>query len=75
MPSWALMNSQLVGKCQTLMYISIHVGLSGFRSHWDLANSSPIISVVLALDGWKGYGEEGLTDQHLLYNVCLKCLH
>ena len=49
--SFALVSSQLGGKCQTLIYIKScrYIGLSGHSSPQNWVNSSPIVCVVLAL--------------------------
>ena len=52
--SWALVSSELVGKCQTLTYTKFcrYFGLLGcsFLQYW--VNSFHIVCMVLALDTW-----------------------
>ena len=71
MLSWALVSSQLVGKCQTLTYINSYryVGLSGHISPKYQANSSPIVCVVFAIDSTNYCsGKQGPTAKHLCVN-------
>ena len=73
MLSWALMSRwHVLGNCQTLTYIVLqYVWLSGCGSPWFKTNNSPIVCVVLALYSWDYCsGEQGLTAQHPLLNIC-----
>ena len=75
---WALMSSQLVGKCHTLTFIKFceYVGLSGHSYPHYWANSYPIVCTVLALDSCKYcWGEQGPAVQHHLLTVWTKWLH
>ena len=69
MLSYALVNSQLVCKCQTLTYVKScrYVGLSGHSSPQKLANIFPIVCAVLALNSWNYCsGQQDPTAQHPL---------
>ena len=72
MLSWTLVSSQIVGKCQMLIYVKScrYVGMPVYITSQYEANSFTIVCVVLALDRLNYCSKEQCpTAQHPLLNV------